>query len=176
MTTASSSGYALFPTPIGRCGMAWRGKCVIAVQLPEATPAKTAAKLVARCGGASVATPPAWVQRVIERITAHLGGNKTNLASVAVDITALPPFHQKVYTAARKIPAGRTITYGELATLAGSPGAARAVGQALARNPFPILVPCHRVLASGNTLGGFTAHRGKKLKRQLLELEDLDRG
>lgn len=175
MTSQSSSGYALFPTPIGRCGIAWRGKCIMAVQLPEATPTKTAAKLVTRCGGASAMTPPAWVQRVIERITLHLSGDKTNLASIAIDLTAEPPFHQRVYTAARNIPAGRTVTYGELAALAGSPGAARAVGQALARNPFPILVPCHRVLASDNTLGGFTAHRGKRLKRQLLALEDLDR-
>lgn len=86
-------------------------------------------------------------------------------------LTNVPPFHRKVYTALCEIPAGKTITYAELARRAGSPGAARAVGQAMAKNPFPIIIPCHRVVAGNGKLGGYSGRGGVATKRALLELE-----
>ena len=80
-------------------------------------------------------------------------------------------FHRRVYDAARAIPPGKTLAYGEIAERIGAPGAARAVGQALGRNPFPIVVPCHRVLAAGGKIGGFSAHGGTATKRRMLAIE-----
>jgi methylated-DNA-[protein]-cysteine S-methyltransferase len=86
----------------------------------------------------------------------------------------VPPFHRKVYTALCKIPTGKTITYAELAKRAGSPGAARAVGQAMAKNPFPVIIPCHRVVPSTGKLGEYSGRGGVTTKRRLLQLEGID--
>lgn len=165
--------YTLFDTPIGRCGIAWRGKRIAAVQLPAATPKQTAAHLVRRVDSATKSTPPRWVQHIIRRIAEHLAGATRDLADIPIDCSKAPPFHRVVYDAARTIPAGRTCTYAELAAAAGSPKAARAVGQALAHNPFPLLVPCHRIIAADGGLGGFTAPRGTRRKQQLLMIEKM---
>jgi methylated-DNA-[protein]-cysteine S-methyltransferase len=101
-------------------------------------------------------------------ILEYLSGRRRKF-TVPLDLAGLPPFHEKVLAAARRIPYGRTATYGELAARAGSPRAARAVGQAMARNPVPLIIPCHRVVASGGGLGGFGG--GLDLKRRLLDLE-----
>jgi methylated-DNA-[protein]-cysteine S-methyltransferase len=90
---------------------------------------------------------------------------------VALDMEGVPPFHRRVYEAARQVPPGQTLSYGEIAARAGSPGSARAVGQALGRNPFAILVPCHRVLAANGKLGGFSANGGVDTKRRMLAIE-----
>lgn len=163
--------YTLFDTPIGRCGIAWRGKYITAVQLPETTPAKTAAHLVRRVEGAEESAPPRWVQQVMDRIAEHLAGEPHDLANIPIDCSETPPFHRAVYAAARTIPAGCTCTYAELAAAAGSPKAARAVGQALARNPFPLIVPCHRIIAADGRLTGFTAPQGIRLKTRLQAIE-----
>jgi methylated-DNA-[protein]-cysteine S-methyltransferase len=117
------------------------------------------------------ASPPAEIARGIAAIVALLRGEQTSLADVPLDMGGLPEFHQRVYEFARQIPAGSTCTYGELATRLGSPGAARAVGQAMGRNPFPPVVPCHRVLAAGGKIGGFTAPGGTSTKLRMLAIE-----
>ncbi len=105
-------------------------------------------------------------------IAGCLRGTPADLTSVALDMDALPPFHRRVYEAARAIPWGATTTYGALAMVVGAPGARRAPwGQALARNPFPIIVPCHRVVAAGAKIGGFSAHGGATMKLRLLAIE-----
>ena len=102
---------------------------------------------------------------------ALLRGERIGLDDVALDMEDVLEFHRRVFELARTIPAGRTSTYGELATQLGDPGSARAVGEALGRNPFPIVVPCHRVLAASGKLGGFSAHGGTDTKRRMLIIE-----
>jgi len=152
--------FALFDTPIGRCGIAWEGEVIVGVRLPEAT------FDVAQQGP----TPP-WVQRAIDDIGASLRGEADDLADLPVELDGLPPFRRRVYEVVRTIPAGETMSYGEVAAAAGSPGAARAVGQAMARNPYPLIIPCHRVLAAGGKTGGFTARGGVTTKLRMLEME-----
>lgn len=163
--------FALFDTGIGRCGIVWGRNGVTGVQLPEATEARTRARLSERFSAASEASPPAAVKRAIVGITALLRGESSDLAAVTLDMEKVPPFHRRVYEVARAIPPGQTLSYGEIATKLGAPGSARAVGQALGRNPFALVVPCHRVLAAGGKAGGFTANGGVTTKLRLLALE-----
>ena len=165
------AGYALFDTALGRCGIAWSSRGVVAVQLPEADEATTRSRLARSARGAPEAAPPPAVRAAIEAIAALLAGAKRDLEDVALDESGVPDFHRRVYAAARRIPPGRTANYGELAAQLGLPGAARAVGQALGRNPFTLIVPCHRVLAAGGRSGGFSAHGGVTTKLRLLEIE-----
>lgn len=166
-----ASGFALFDTAIGRCGVAWGERGVAGVQLPEAGARETRARMLQRFPAAGEATPPPEVQGVIDRIVALLRGEVSDLSSIPLDMDQVPAFHRRVYEAARAIPPGMTLSYGEIAARAGAPGAARAVGQALGRNPFPIVVPCHRVLASGGKIGGFSAQGGIATKRRMLAIE-----
>jgi methylated-DNA-[protein]-cysteine S-methyltransferase len=163
--------YALFDTPIGTCGVAWDGDAVVGTQLPEPRVADTRRRLEDRFEGATEAAPPAAIEGAIERMVASLRGEADDLADVTLDLAALPLFQQRVFEVVRRIPAGETLSYGEVAAAAGSPGAARAVGQALGRNPFPIVIPCHRVLAAGGRIGGFTAQGGVSTKAKMLAAE-----
>src|SRR4051812_1643810 len=167
----TDTSFTLFDTPIGRCGIAWSSGGVAGLQLPEANAAATRARMRRRFPDAREATPPRDVARAIRMATALLGGKATDLGSIALDMSAVPPFHRRVYAAARAIPPGTTLSYGEIAARIGSPGSARAVGQALGRNPFPIVVPCHRVLAAGGKSGGFSAAGGVSTKLRMLALE-----
>jgi methylated-DNA-[protein]-cysteine S-methyltransferase len=169
--TTAKEGFALFGTPIGRCAMAWGPGGILALNLPEETPAETAERVRLRAPGASEALPPPEVQLVIEAVVGQLSGKELDLGWVRLDMEGLPLFHRRVYEVARAIPAGRTLTYGEVARQMGAPRAARAVGQALGRNPFPVVVPCHRVVAAGGGLGGFSAHGGTSTKERLLAIE-----
>ena len=166
-----ASGFALFDTAIGRCGVAWGERGVAGVQLPEAGERETRARMLQRFPAAGEAQPPPEVQRVIDRIVALLRGEASDLSTIALDMEEVPAFHRRVYEVARAIPSGMTLSYGEIAARAGAPGAARAVGQALGRNPFPIVVPCHRVLAAGGKIGGFSAQGGVATKRRMLVIE-----
>jgi O-6-methylguanine DNA methyltransferase len=166
-----ASGFALFDTAIGRCGVAWGERGVAGVQLPEAGERETRARMLQRFPAAGEAQPTPEVQRVIDRIVALLRGEASDLSTIALDMEEVPAFHRRVYEVARAIPSGMTLSYGEIAARAGAPGAARVVGQALGRNPFPILVPCHRVLAAGGKIGGFSAQGGVVTKRRMLAIE-----
>jgi methylated-DNA-[protein]-cysteine S-methyltransferase len=167
----TANGFTLFDTAIGRCGIAWGGRGVVGVQLPEAREAETRARLLRRFPDAREAPPPVDVRRALDGIVALLRGEVSDLSTVALDMERLPAFHRRVYEIARTIPPGETLSYGELAARLGAPGAARAVGQALGRNPFAIVVPCHRVLAAGGKVGGFSANGGITTKLRLLSIE-----
>ena len=145
----TTHGFALFETEIGRCGIAWGARGIIGVQLPEASEARTRARLVRRYPHAREAPPPAEVRRVIDGIVALLGGQASDLSAAALDMDGVPEFDRRVYELARGIAPGATLSYGEIATRLGERGLARDVGQALGRNPFPIIVPCHRREPSG---------------------------
>jgi O-6-methylguanine DNA methyltransferase len=165
------SGFALFDTAIGRCGIAWGDGGIAGLQLPESGERATRARLRRRFPAAREAAPPSSVRRALTAIVALLRGERRDLSTITLDMADVPSFHRRVYEVARTIPPGTTLSYGEVATRLGSPGSARAVGQALGRNPFPIVVPCHRVLAAGGKTGGFTATGGVTTKLRLLALE-----
>jgi len=165
------SGFALFDTAIGRCGIAWGRGGIRALQLPEATERATSARLRAQAPDCREMAPPDCIGRAIDAICALLEDGARDLQDLPLDMTHVPPFHRRVYEIARTIPPGRTTSYGEIARALGMPRAARAVGQALGRNPFAIIVPCHRVLAAGGKLGGFSADGGVATKRRLLAIE-----
>ena len=167
----TAQGFTLFDTAAGRCGIAWSASGIAGIQLPERREAGMRARLLQRFPTATETAPPPDVQRAIHAIVALLQGEVDDLSAVNLDVSELSPFHRKVYEVARAIPPGTTLSYGELAERIGMPGAARAVGQALGRNPFPIVVPCHRVLAAGGRIGGFTADGGISTKLRLLSLE-----
>lgn len=162
---------ALFSTSLGTCATVWSSAGITGLALPERSTGALLGRLTAQFGDPERAEPEPWVQKVIDDIATLLRGECTDLTAVPLDMSAVPPFHQRVYHAAREVPFGRTVTYGQLATRLDSPGAARAVGQALGRNPFAIIVPCHRVLAASGKLGGFTAHGGTTTKQRLLSIE-----
>lgn len=163
--------FALFDSAIGPCAIAWGARGVAGVQLPESNARETRKRLLQRFPDAQETPPPPDVARVRDAIAGLLCGGPYDFSSVPLDIDRLPPFHRRVYEAARTIPIGSTLTYGALAARIGAPGAARAVGQALARNPFAIIVPCHRVVAAGGKMGGFSANGGIMTKCRLLAIE-----
>ena len=165
----SEPGYALFETSVGRCGVVWRGARVAGVHLPAA--GDPAASLRRRFPDAVEGAPPPPVRAAMQAIAALLEGEPRDLAEVVLDVSAVPEFERRVYEVARAIPAGSVLTYGEVAERIGQPGAAQAVGRALGRNPFPIVVPCHRVVAADGKLGGFSAPGGRATKLKLLAIE-----
>jgi methylated-DNA-[protein]-cysteine S-methyltransferase len=167
----SPASFALFDTALGRCGIAWTDRGVASVQLPEEDDAATRAKLLARFPGARELAPRGDAKRAVDAMRAHLEGRLDPLDDVVLDDRGVPEFHRRVYEALRTVRPGQTVGYGELAARVGSPGAARAVGQAVGKNPFPIVVPCQRVLAAGGRPGGFSAHGGVETKRRMLAIE-----
>jgi methylated-DNA-[protein]-cysteine S-methyltransferase len=169
--TPATPAYALFDTPIGQCGIAWSERGICALQLPESAAATTRARLLKRVPGASSEPPPPPVRRAMAAIVRLLNGEARDLGPLTVDYRDASEFHRRVCEAARTIPAGQTLTYGELAARLGKPGAARAVGTVMARNALPIIVPCHRVLAAGGRPGGFSAPGGVATKLRMLRLE-----
>jgi methylated-DNA-[protein]-cysteine S-methyltransferase len=167
----TDTGFALFDTPIGRCGIAWGSAGIAGVQLPEARDGETRARLLRRVPNAREGTPPPGVRRAQAGIVALLAGRPSDLSEVVLDMTGVPRFQRRVYETLRQLPPGETISYGELAARLGEPGSARAVGQALGRNPFALVVPCHRVLAADGRMGGFSARGGVATKLRLLGIE-----
>lgn len=167
--------WTLFETSIGSCGLAWNENGLTGLQLPEADDDATLARLIAKSGDEGTTTSstsrPTWVDDAVTRVREHLAGRPQDLADIPLDLARVTPLTATIYRALQSVPAGRTATYGELAGLAGSPGAARAVGRAMATNPWPVIVPCHRVVAAGGGAGGFSAHGGLVTKERILQLE-----
>jgi methylated-DNA-[protein]-cysteine S-methyltransferase len=165
--------YALFDTAIGPCGIAWGDRGIAGVQLPEADERKTRARLLRRCPEAREAPPPPEVRGTIDGIVALLDGEASDLSAAVLDMDRVEPFERRVYEIARTIAPGATLSYGEIAARLGDSisALARDVGQALGRNPFPLIVPCHRVLAAGGKAGGFSANGGISTKLRLLTIE-----
>ena len=163
--------FAIFETAIGRCGIVWSERGIAGVQLPERTEAATRNRLLRRFPAARESAPAADIRRAIDDIVALLGGERRDLSDVTIDIGAMPEFHKRVYKVARAIPAGATLSYGEIAERLGDRNLARDVADALSKNPCPIIVPCHRVLAAGGKPGGFSAPGGVATKLRLLTIE-----
>ncbi len=166
-----TQGFTLFETPIGTCALAWGPRGLIGASLPAKSAAASRATMHKRFPEAVETAPPVEVQAVIDDIMALLNGEKRDLKSAKLDFEHVPEFHRRVYDLARDIPTGEVLTYGEVAKRLGDAGAARAVGQALGANPFPIIVPCHRVLATGGKTGGFSAPLGLETKMKMLTIE-----
>lgn len=167
----SAQRFVLFDTIIGRCGVAWGDRGLIGLQLPESSPGAAWAKLRKRFPDAVEDEPTAEIEAVIERIRGLLAGGRDDLADIPLHLDGQPAFNLRVYEIARAITPGETSTYGEVAKAMGEPGAARAVGKALGENPWPIVVPCHRVLGASGNMGGFSAPGGAETKARLLTLE-----
>jgi methylated-DNA-[protein]-cysteine S-methyltransferase len=167
----TSQGFSVFETAIGTCAIAWGERGITGAQLPESGEAETRDRMRRRFPDAVESEPPETIRRAIAAIVALMQGEPRDLLDVTLVMDAVPDFDRKVYDIARAIPPGRTLTYGEVAGKLGSPGAARAVGRALGANPFPIIVPCHRVLAAGAKAGGFSAPGGTETKMRMLTIE-----
>ena len=161
--------YSTFETDLGVMALVWSGKGILAVHMPE----KDNQSLIKRIGDTAKNTGklPAWLTGVCKKIKQHLQGKPQDFKDIPLDYTNITSFRQKIYQATREIKAGTTTTYGRLAEQTGHPRAAQAIGQALAHNPFPLIVPCHRVIAQNNQLCGFSAYGGIATKKILLERE-----
>lgn len=168
------TAYTLFPTAIGTCGLLWADTGILALQLPEATDALTVRRMVGD-HEATEAEPPAGIQDVIASVQALTEGGNVDLTHVPLDMARVSSYNRRLYEAIRAIPPGLTRTYGEIAADLGEPGAARAVGRAMGQNPWPIIVPCHRVVAANGKTGGFSAYGGVSTKLRLLAIEQAHR-
>jgi methylated-DNA-[protein]-cysteine S-methyltransferase len=167
----SDREFALFDTAIGVCGIVWTARGIVAVQLPLSGEDKTRTRIRQRYGVLTEAIPSAVVQAAINGMIELLEGKPNDLSNVALDLDGVPEFHRGVYEIARTIPPGQTMTYGDIAKRLGGVELSRDVGQALGRNPCPIVVPCHRVLAAGGKPGGFSANGGVATKLKMLAIE-----
>jgi methylated-DNA-[protein]-cysteine S-methyltransferase len=168
--------FTLFETAIGRCGIAWNERGLVGVQLPEAADSDTRGRVLKRFPDAQEARPTGDIKQATQAIADLLRGQLRDLTSIVLDMEGVPTFHKRVYQAARLIPPGQTVSYGDIAQRVGAPGSARAVGQALGRNPFAIVIPCHRVLAAGGKVGGFSANGGIDTKLRMLAIEGAQAG
>jgi methylated-DNA-[protein]-cysteine S-methyltransferase len=169
--TTNKPAYAVFDTAIGRCALVWRGGLIIGAALPEADDARLRARVARRFAGAAEEALRPFAAAAIALVVRLLSGEAPDLAGIELDLTDSSAFERAVYAAARAIPCGETRTYGELAGTIGQPGAAQAVGLALGRNPVPIIIPCHRILAASGKSGGFSALGGVATKFRMLQIE-----
>lgn len=163
--------FALYDTQIGWAALAWTGAGVRGASLPYPGREQAMAWAKRRFPEAVAAEPEGEIAAAVAGLKRLFAGENSDLAHVRLDLEGVGAFEQAVYAAARAIPRGRTRTYGELAREIGQPGAARAVGRALGANPYPPIVPCHRILAAGGGKGGFSAPGGTATKMRLLEIE-----
>ena len=163
--------YTLFETAIGWAGLAWGDNGLVAAHLPDATPEIARRSFQRRFPEIAPGEPPPYVLEAIARIQALMEGEPADLTGVPIEIGRVPEFNARVYEIARAVPPGQTITYGEIAQKLGDRLLARDVGAALGQNPWPIVVPCHRVTAAGGKTGGFSARGGVNTKLKLLTIE-----
>ena len=163
--------YTIFDTGIGRCGIAWGEAGIVGVQLPEAREIETRKRLYRLYPDAREMRPPLNVELAIEGMVALLRSEPGDFSDVTLDMSGIHAFNQRVYQITRAIPRGETRTYGEIAARLGTSGAVHSVAKAIARNPFVIIVPCHRVLEAGGYADQISPHGGTVSKRRLLSLE-----
>ena len=164
--------YRVFETAHGFAAIAWRDGAVTAFRLPGETAHEIERSLLRRLPDALPGDPPAEIAAVIADATRYFAGEVVDFANVPVDLGEQEPFFARVYDAVRRLGRGETTTYGAVAkSLDAGPEMARDVGQAMARNPVPLIVPCHRVLAAGGKVGGFSAPGGSLSKARMLEME-----
>uniref|UniRef100_UPI002632EF2A methylated-DNA--[protein]-cysteine S-methyltransferase n=1 Tax=uncultured Rhizobium sp. TaxID=155567 RepID=UPI002632EF2A len=166
--------HCIFETAGGFCGIAWSADGIIRFQLPTDEAAGTERLLLRRLPASTRAQAPSAFAETVEAVKRYFAGDAVDFSSVALDLDSQDDLMRDIYAAARKIGWGQTTTYGALArTLGLGPEAARDVGQAMARNPVALIIPCHRVLAAGGKLGGFSAPGGSQAKARMLEIEGM---
>ncbi len=170
-TRADPHRFCLFETPLGWMGMAWSEAGIVRLQLPEADRIATHNRLLRHVGEVVECHAEGAAAEAVAAVTGLTQGEPVDLAGLPVDLDGLDAFRTAIYAEARRIGHGETTTYGELAARAGHPGMARETGEAMGRNPVPLIVPCHRVLAANGRLGGFSASGGVETKKRLLALE-----
>jgi methylated-DNA-[protein]-cysteine S-methyltransferase len=167
--------YAVFETAGGFCGIGWNGAGITRFLLPTRTAEAADHLMLRRVPGATTATPTAEAARAIDAAKRYFAGEAVDFSGFTLDLGPQDDFFRRIYDAARRVGYGRTTTYGTLAKeLGAGPEAARSVGQAMAKNPVPLIIPCHRVLAAGGRLGGFSAPGGTTAKERMLVLEGVD--
>jgi methylated-DNA-[protein]-cysteine S-methyltransferase len=166
--------YFIFETAGGHCGIAWNDAGVTRFQLPTRSAEATLRLLRRRAPGAEPGDPTPEVAETVAAARRYFAGEETDFSAVRLDLGEQDAFFERIYEAVRRIGWGRTTTYGALAKeLGAGPEAARDVGQAMARNPVALIIPCHRVLAAGGKVGGFSAPGGSAAKIRMLELEGI---
>jgi methylated-DNA-[protein]-cysteine S-methyltransferase len=168
--------FTLFHTAIGHCAIVWSGRGIAGVQIAEKSLQSARNRVLRRFPGAQDAPPRPDAQRAIAEILALLNGEAKELSHITLDLDGVPDFNRRVYDVARTIRPGETLSYGEIAARLGDRNLARDVAQALSQNPFPVIVPCHRVLAAGGKMGGFSAPGGVRTKLQMLSIEGAQYG
>lgn len=167
--------YNIFETAGGFCGIAWNSVGITRFQLPIKTAEATERALLRRLPDALPSIPTPDVEKTIAAVKRYFDGEEIDFSDVAIDIGNQEPFFTQIYAAARQLVWGHTTTYGTIAKeLGAGPEAARDVGQAMAKNPVPLIIPCHRVLAAGGKIGGFSAPGGSVAKAHMLELEGVE--
>jgi methylated-DNA-[protein]-cysteine S-methyltransferase len=165
---------AQFPTAIGNMALAWQGEKIVGIFLPEASEKALLALVRSRLAIKKLTFSdaiPAFAGHLAAQIRSHLRGEAQEFDFSHIDMPGSGPFMRKVYERTRGIPSGTVLTYAAVAKKAGSPKAFRAVGQAMAKNPFPIVIPCHRVVGTSKGAGGFSALGGLDTKARILKIE-----
>jgi methylated-DNA-[protein]-cysteine S-methyltransferase len=173
----SNRHYFIFETASGFCGIAWSDAGITRFQLPAKNAEKAERMMRRRAPGAEPGMPTPMVGEAVAAVRRYFEGNETDFAQLRLDLDGQDEFFKRVYAAARGIKWGQTTTYGTLAReLGAGPETARDVGQAMASNPIPLIIPCHRVLAAGGKIGGFSAPGGASAKIRMLGLEGVQVG
>ena len=173
--TRSNRHYQIFETAIGWCGIAWHEMGIVRFTLPTSSEASAERLMLRRMPEITRAEPPAEVEKTIADAQRYFAGEEIDFSHVRLDLGQQDAFFAKVYDVVRRLGWGKATTYGAVAKQLGAgPEAARDVGQAMANNPIPLIVPCHRVLAAGKKIGGFSAPGGSDTKRRMLEMEGVE--
>lgn len=163
--------FALFQTNLGPCGIVWTNRGIAGMNLPEGSEEKTRLRLRKRFPETEEAKPSPEIQKIIDEVGALIAGEKIDFSHVTLDHAPLPEFSKRVYEIVRTIPIGQTLTYGDVAKKLGDVALSREVGQAMGKNPTPVIMPCHRVVAASGKTGGFSAPGGVDTKMKLLSIE-----
>jgi methylated-DNA-[protein]-cysteine S-methyltransferase len=167
----STLTFALFDTALGSCGIVWNARGIVGLSLPDADGDLIRKRLARGFPGVDETTPPPAIAKAIEAVAALLATGKGDLSGLPLDLDALPDADKRLYSVLRSLGPGETLTYGEVAKRLGEAWTARDVGAAMGRNPIPVIIPCHRVVAANGKLGGFSAPGGNETKRRMLAIE-----
>jgi len=162
-----------FPSDLGWFTLVWNGERLMRISFGHPSASAAIANLESVDGWVAThsQTVPKWINQLAKRLQSYAAGNEETFHDVELDLSHLSAFQSRVVKACRRIGRGQVQSYGELAAAAGAKGAARAVGSVMSQNRFPIIVPCHRVVAAGGAIGGFSARDGVNMKRRMLEME-----